>query len=130
MIDELKKWGISFGISIGIILIGTMVATIFHYINFFHAKVMTVVMVLIPVIALLVSGFITGKKSHQNGWLEGIKISVIFLLFLLLFDYLALAHQFQVKDFLYYFILMASGTIGSMVGINFKKETATNTKAS
>lgn len=78
--------------------------------------------IFIPIISLLVGGIILGKKSNKKGWLEGLKLGLIFSVFLVLFNYLGLKNNFQLKHLLFYSILIISSMVGSMIGINKKKE--------
>ena len=122
IVNDLKKIGISFLYILGIILILTLVVTIFHYFNLFHSEVTSIFKMIIPVSAMLVGGIIIGKQSDKKGWLEGIKLGFAFLMFLMIFNYLALRISFQSTDIIYYIILIVSTIFGSMIGINLKKE--------
>ena len=60
-------------------------------------------------------------SSNQKGWLEGLKLSLIIIVILMLFNYLGLGNKFAIKNLIYYLILMISAIFGSMVGINKKQ---------
>lgn len=120
--NYLKNIGISLLYIIGIIIIGTFLISLLNYINFLGGKLLSIFKILIPIIALFTGGIIIGKKSNKNGWLEGLKLSLIFLIILLIFNYLALNTGFEFKNLIYYLILTISTCFGSMIGINRKKE--------
>ncbi len=118
--NYLKKVGISLLYIIGIILVATMIISIFNYFNVINGKALTVSKILICVISLFTGGFIIGKKATKKGWLEGLKLSTIFLILLVLFNYLGLRNTPQIKNVIYYLIMIASCIFGSIIGINKK----------
>lgn len=121
--NYLKNAGISFIYIICFLLGLTFISTLFNYINLFGNTFINVLKVIIPVISLFVGGFVIGKKTGKKGWLEGLKLSLIFLAFLTIFNYLALDSSISLKTVIYYIILVIATTFGSMIGVNkFKPE--------
>ncbi len=121
--NYLKNVGISFIYIICFLLGLTFISTLFNYINLFGKTFINVLKVIIPVISLFVGGFVIGKRTGKKGWLEGIKLSLIFLAFLTIFNYLALDFSMSPKTLIYYIILVIATTFGSMIGVNkFKPE--------
>ena len=59
-----------------------------------------------------------GKKASKNGWLEGLKISLIIVLFLVIIT--TILGEFSPKKLTFYLILIISGIFGSILGINTK----------
>lgn len=122
----LKNIGISLAYILGILATATLILSTLSYFNWLNGSVLSIFKLLIAVSSLLVGGIMIGKVSKQKGWLEGLKLSLIFLVILTLFNYLGLKHSFQLKDLLYYLILTVSGMVGSMIGINHKKNASSN----
>ncbi len=121
--NYLKNVGISFIYIICFLLGLTFISTLFNYINLFGNTFINVLKVIIPIISLFVGGFVIGKRTGKKGWLEGIKLSLIFLAFLTIFNYLALDFSMSPKTLIYYIILVIATTFGSMIGVNkFKPE--------
>lgn len=121
--NYLKNVGISFIYIICFLLGLTFISTLFNYINLFGNTFINVLKVIIPVISLFVGGFVIGKRTGKKGWLEGLKLSLIFLAFLTIFNYLALDFSMSPKTLIYYIILVIATTFGSMIGVNkFKPE--------
>lgn len=121
--NYLKNVGIAFIYIICFLLGLTFISTLFNYINLFGNTFINVLKVIIPVISLFVGGFVIGKRTGKKGWLEGIKLSLIFLVFLTIFNYLTLDFSMSLKAIIYYIILMIATTFGSMIGVNkFKPE--------
>ena len=91
------------------------------YFNILKDGGVAIFKIIIPIISLFIGGFLLGKKASKKGWLEGIKIGALCLIFMIIFNYLAYSFSFEVKNLLYYSILIISSIFGSMIGINFKK---------
>lgn len=106
---------------IGTILLLTFFTTILNYFNIINYKVVTILKIIIPILSLFVGGYLIGKKSYSKGWLAGLKLAVIFLLILCLFNFFGLDSKIQITDLIYYLILTISTMFGSMIGINRKK---------
>ena len=116
-----KKIGISFVYIILTLLILTFVTTILSYFNILSDKIVSVVKLIIPIIGLIIGGFYIGKHSNKKGFLEGIKLGVIFSLILIIFNLLILNNSFKLKYLLFYIILIISCSLGGMIGIIYKK---------
>lgn len=119
----LKNLGFSFIYIISSLLILTFFITILSYLNIMGDKVISIFKIIIPIISLLIGGFYIGKRSNKKGFIEGIKLGLIFSIILIIFNFLALNNSFKLKYLLFYLILIISSTLGSMIGINRKKLT-------
>lgn len=116
--NYLKNIGIALIYIISFLLGLTFISTIFNYINLFGNSFINILKVIIPIISLFIGGFVIGKRTGKKGWLEGIKLGLIFLFVLTIFNYLALDTSFTLKTIIYYLILTSSSTFGSMIGVN------------
>ena len=122
LMKYLKNLGMSFLYIIGSILILTFLTTLLSYFNILSDKVTSIIKIIIPIIAMLIGGFYIGKRSLKKGFLEGLKLGGIFSLILIIFNYLAFDNSFKFKYILFYIILIISSILGSMIGINKKKQ--------
>ena len=118
--NYLKNVGISLLYIIGIIVVATMLITIMNYFNILTGTALSISKIFICVLSLFIGGFVIGKKSSKKGWLEGLKLSLIFLILLILFNYLGLGNTPQLKNLIYYLIIIVSCIFGSIIGINKK----------
>ncbi|MBQ2946293.1 MAG: TIGR04086 family membrane protein [Bacilli bacterium] len=118
----LKNLGISFLYIIGFILVLTFITTLLSYFNVLNDKVTSIIKIIIPIISMFVGGFYIGKRSLKKGFLEGLKLGSIFSIVLIIFNYLGLNNSFKFKYLLFYIILIISSILGSMIGINKKKQ--------
>lgn len=103
------------------ILISTFIITILNYFNIISDKIISLFKILIPIISLFIGGFYAGKKSKNKGYLEGLKLGLIFSIILIIFNFLAFNNEFKLKYLLFYFIIIISCILGSCMGINKKK---------
>lgn len=120
--NNMKNLGISLLISILTLLLLTLLLTTCSYFNIMGGNFVKFLKISIPIISLFAGGFYLGKMALKRGWLEGIKLGGAMTVLLLLFNYLALRYHFKVDYLLYVVILFVSSILGSMIGINFKKE--------
>ncbi len=118
----LKNVGKVIGIMILMFLVFTFLITILNYFNIIGKNWVTTLEIIFPILTFLIGGFSIGKNSHQNGWLEGLKLAVIFIILMILFNYLGLRNHLELKNLIYYLILTITCIFGSMVGINQKEK--------
>lgn len=72
-------------------------------------------------LSMLVGGIYIGSKTTKKGWLEGLKVGLEVIVLFFIIGYLAFDSGIGIKTLLYYFILLMSSMLGSMIGINYKK---------
>ena len=113
----LKNIAITLSIMIGTILILTLLITTLNYFNILGKDFVSIAKIIIIFLSLFIGGFIIGKKSTNKGWLEGVKLGLIFVFLLIIFN-LILNNKIEFKNLLYYIILIISSMFGSMIGIN------------
>lgn len=116
--NNIKKYIISLGYTLGVILIFTIILSLLSYFNLLNDKVIEVLKLVISIIATIVGGFFIGKNSDRKGYKYGIKFGliVIFISFLLALIFEVLSFTFII----YGIIIILSSMAGSMIGINKK----------
>lgn len=106
-----------------IFIIGlTLFGTLLNYLNILNGKMLSIYEIISILISSFAGGFINGKRSDKKGWLDGLKLSLIFLVLLTIFNYLALNTSLSFKSIVFYVIVSISIIFGSMIGINKKIE--------
>lgn len=103
------------------ILILTALTTVLNYFNIFNEVALNISKIITIIVSLIIGGFLIGKKSQNKGWLSGLKLGIVFIVFILIFNFLALNYAFKLHDLIYFFIILVSTILGSMIGINSKK---------
>lgn len=71
-------------------------------------------------VLMFIFGLSFGKKASKKGYLEGLKLGGIAALVLFILN-IIFYRNFDLQLFLYYLVLIASSTIGSMIGINLRR---------
>ena len=116
-----KNLLISLGYFFGIMLVLTFIITVFDYFNILSNNISSIIRFLILIISILVSSFILGNKSIKKGYINGIKLGIVIVI--LFFIISNIFGSFNFSSLIYYFIIVLTSSIGSMLGINKKKAT-------
>lgn len=99
------------------IIILTIIMTTLNYFIPFQTKLIKII---IPIISILLSTIILGKNTKSKAYLEGIKFTSIYIIISIIFSIIT-KNPFTYKLIICYLSQLLSGIIGSMIGINFKK---------
>ena len=103
------------------ILILNTILSILYYFNIVGNDASNYLKLFIMAVSMLIGGVYIGSKTNKKGWLEGLKIGFEVIMLLFIISYLAFDQGMNIKTVIYYFILLASSTLGSMIGISKKK---------
>jgi len=117
----IKKYLISFGYSIIIILVATFLLTVLNYFGILNNDITNIFKLIIPIISLFVGAYIIGKNSNKKGYIEGIKYGLMCVILMIVLSIIIEKTNFNITSLIYYLILLISSTFGSMIGINRKK---------
>lgn len=118
----LKNSGKALGISLLGLLILTFFITLFNYIGIFSLSIVHAFSYITPFISFFIGGVILGKNSINKGWLEGLKLGLIAIAILFIFNFLAFSGGYSLANLILYSIVLLGCVLGSMIGINMKKE--------
>ena len=99
-------------------LVLNLIVSIFHYFNLLNGNVIGYLKLFIIAISMIIGGIYIGGKTTRKGWLEGLKVGSIVILIFFVIGYLAFDQGIDIKNLIYYLILLVSSTLGSMVGIS------------
>lgn len=101
----------------GILIISSIIITIFNYFNVINGIVLKIIFLIIPIISIFIGSYRLGKLSNEKGYIEGIKYGLIWVI---LFAVICLICKvFDWTSIIYYFILLL---ILFIVSINKEKE--------
>ena len=112
----LKLYSKNILIMTSIFLILTLLVTLLSYFDLISDKLLSIFEIIIMIVTLFTGGFLTGMNSSNKGWLEGIKIGLIFIILFIIINILFIKF-FQFKNILYYLILLVTSCFGGMIGI-------------
>lgn len=106
--------------SLSIMIIGIIIITIFNYFNIISGNLFTITLLLIPIIAIFIGGYLIGSNSIKKGFIEGIKFSIIWIL---LFFIISISTKgLNIFSFIYYLIIIITSMLSGIIGINKKKK--------
>ena len=110
----MKKYLISIGIFIGLILIFSLFINLFYYFDLINNTVYKITLILTISIITFISSYILGTKTKQKAYLEGLKYSLIIIsvMFILSLVFKTLS----LKSIIYYLIIMIISIIGITIG--------------
>jgi len=118
--NKVLKYVKKIGIWVLIFLIYFVLLALFSYNGVFKLSTVGTINMVMCALTMFILGVKFGKKASKRGYLEGLKIGGIVVLSLFLLN-LIFYRVFNLYIFLYYLLILASSTIGSMIGINTKR---------
>lgn len=119
--NYLKKIGISLLISIVSFIILLLINALFIYLGTFKGNIVTITNILIPILSIFIGSFIFGTKIKKNGWLEGLKLGLLYILLYTIIN-LIIYKYFTIKIIFYFIILLITSILGGMIGITKKRK--------
>ena len=105
--------------TLSIILISTIILTIFNYFNIINGIPLKIIMLIIPLIGVFIGSFKIGRVANTKGYIEGIKYSIIWILLFLIVN--LIIKNFTLTSIIYYLIMMLLSSFAGILGINKKK---------
>lgn len=105
----------------GILFLVLMILTFLNYINLIDYKMVSIISFIVTIILFLYSSVRVARKSERKGYKSGLIFSSINILIFMLLS-LIMGAKINWSVIIYYLILLISGTLGGMVGINIKKK--------
>ena len=94
---------------------------IFTTINYILPTNTNFIKLFIPLISIIISTIILGKKVTSKAYLEGIKFTSIYIIFSLII-FIIFNNSFKITLILIYLLELLIGIIGSKIGINLNKK--------
>ncbi len=107
---------------LGSIVVGIFLFTVLNYFNILSDKVMNFMKILLSVGAFGFAGWYLAKNTKKRGLIEGLKIGGIVLAFFLIISLIFLSSKFEIKNLLYYLILLASSVCGGIIAKQKKED--------
>ena len=101
------------------ILIITLILTTFYYYDLISTDTYKYLKIGTLIITLLLNSIVIGKNSIKNGYLDGIKLGIMLIIFCTLVT--IMNKSISIKLILYNIIILITTTFGSIIGINTMK---------
>lgn len=90
---------------------------IFSIINLFGIEISKIFYTLFTIIIMVISGFILGLNIKDKGYIKGLIYGSIISLTMFLLSFILMSDH-SIYNILYYIIIIATTTLGTMIGIN------------
>lgn len=119
--NKLKQLGINILTALIFFIISLFVMTMLSYFNIINKTILNIGLFLTIILPIMLCSYKQGRKVSNKGYLEGLKVGFIFILLLVLIN-LILNGTFDLKNLIYYLIIIVSSTFSSMLGISKKEE--------
>ena len=97
------------------------IVSLLYYFNLISPNINKILKIIIILVNIFISSFILGKSTTSKGYLEGIKLALILIPIFILTS-LITSSPLKLKVLIYYIIIFITSILGSMIGINRKKE--------
>ena len=117
----IKKYGNRLLFTTISILLSLLAITLLYYFNIIGQNTNKVLKIIAILINIFISSFILGKNTIKKGYLEGIKLALIIIPIFIIISLLT-SSKIEIKAILYYMIILITSILGSMIGINKRKE--------
>ena len=87
----------------GILIISSIIITIFNYFNVINGIALKIIFLIIPIIGIFIGSYKLGKLSNEKGYIEGIKYGLIWVILFVIIC--LICKVFDWTSIIYYFIL-------------------------
>ena len=101
------------------ILVLLFIITIPYYFNLINTNTYNFFKLLIITLSILINSIFLGRKTKNKRYLVGIKFGLLITTILLILT--LILSKFEIKNLIYYLIIIATSTLGSIFGGNKKK---------
>ncbi|MBO5414861.1 MAG: TIGR04086 family membrane protein [Bacilli bacterium] len=109
------------GVTLIIILLGLLLISTLYYFDIISSNVVSYIRIIFIMLVMFIMSYILGKNTEKNGYLAGIKYGLMNIGLFLILGLLFFRDGLQLRLILYDFILLFTSVLGSMIGINKKK---------
>ncbi len=103
-----------------IIVLGIILNTLYFF-DIISSNIYNIMKLIIVLGTLFVNALLFGKNSKENGFILGLKLGAIYLVFMIIVK-LVVSSSFDKRTFLYSLIILLVTSIGSFSGIRKKKK--------
>lgn len=121
----MKKYLIPVAVNIGIMLIGTLISSILYYFNLTSDKINSIILYLISFSSIFIGSLMLAKGLKYKGLITGLFYFLFWFIISIFLSLVIFKTGFNVKNIIYYLILLAFSLLGSIIGKNVQKENDT-----
>lgn len=114
-----KRYSISILSIVLSLMVATLLLTTLYYFDYISTGTYKFFKIGTLIVALIANSIVLGRSSIKKGYLDGIKLGVMLIIFCTLVS--IMQKNISIKLILYNIIILISSTLGSMIGINTKR---------
>lgn len=118
--EKIKKYSISVGITIGLILTFSFFINLLNYFDLLNNGVYKIILIISSAICVFSGSYILGKKGEDKGYLEGIKFGIIMIIIFYIVSVLSFDYKISLSNLIYYLVIFMISLVGAIFGINKK----------
>lgn len=101
------------------LLMSTLIINILDYFDILNSNLIKYFKMFLIIISFIIGGITIGKNSLNNGYLHGLRLSLCTITIFIILS--LIMGEFKPIKVIYYIIITICITLGSMIGINYKK---------
>ena len=121
----MKKYLIPVMVNIGIMLFGTLISSILYYFNLTSDKINATILYLISFASIFIGSLMLAKELKYKGLITGLFYFLFWFIMSIFLSLVIFKTDFNIKNIIYYLILLAFSLLGSVIGKNIQKENDT-----
>lgn len=87
-----------------------------------NSGITTIILLIANIIIFFILNFLNARQWQKKGLIEGLTLSFIFLIFMVLIKIILFDNKLYLSTIIYYLILLFTGLFGALVGVNKKKD--------
>ncbi len=122
----MKKYLLPCGLTLGIILVGCLISSIFYYFNITSDKFNMILLYLISISAIFAGSLTLAKELKQKGLITGLAYFGAWFVVMLFASLVIFKSQFNVNSLIYYLVLLGFSLLGAITGKNMQNEINTD----
>ena len=121
----MKKYLIPVMVNIGIMLFGTLISSILYYFNLTRDKINDTILYLISFSSVFIGSLMLAKELKYKGLITGLFYFLFWFIMSIFLSLVIFKTDFNIKNIIYYLVLLTFSLLGSVIGKNVQKENDT-----
>lgn len=118
----MKKYLIPALYTLGIIFIGTLVASVLYYFNITSSKINSILLYLISIAGIFTGSILFSKEIKYKGIISGIIYFMACFIVMGILSLLVFKSSFKLSGLIYYIVILIFSMLGGVIGKNLKEE--------
>ncbi|GEN46429.1 TIGR04086 family membrane protein [Alkalibacillus haloalkaliphilus] len=104
-----------------LMLVASLVFALFINFDWMATSTLQWVTFITSIVIMLIGGFISGRMTVHKGWVTGAIVGIIYVVGIMLYQFLAHDSWIQSYQILYFLIFIVATVTGSILGVNMQR---------